>query len=412
MNTIALAVPILVGIEVSAAIGLAWLCWRLAQRRNLLPLRDITRAFVALGLAALTQLVDLRSFSGVNASIFDIALSLAVWLYIGFMVLGATALANNDIVTDRVRRDAVTGAVLAALLTGGISLIVANDPITQDLIRNAVRAGGTGLACLIIARVISRAESPPKMVLGVSVVHVALCLVAACAALRAGVAIFNSGPVAARVAWQPLLLVEFLSHCALGVGLVIWLLDRDWALAQASMLSAEHRAGSDALTGLPNRTIIMDRLDMAVAAARRNGTQVGVLYIDLDDFKAVNDRYGHLAGDDVLQTVGSRLQQVLRASDTVGRIGGDEFVAISPFLRHSDDLDVVVAKVRQALQSLVEHEGLMIDVDGSVGASLFPRDGNAPTELLAVADNALYRDKGLRRRGRRIKTPAHSIRTA
>ena len=154
----------------------------------------------------------------------------------------------------------------------------------------------------------------------------------------------------------------------------------------------------------------MDRLEVAVAAAKRGGTHVGVLYIDLDEFKEVNDRHGHLAGDDVLKEVGSRLQHLLRASDTIGRIGGDEFLAISPYLRNSGDLDVVVAKVREALHHVVVHEGVPINVDGSVGAALYPRDGDTPTALLAVSDNALYRDKGSRSLRRGLVQP--SFRTA
>jgi diguanylate cyclase (GGDEF)-like protein len=414
VNTIALSVPVLVGIECSAAFGLAWLCWRLAERRHLLPLRDITRAFVALGLAALTQLADLRQFSTTNAALLDISLSLAMWLYIGFLIAGAIALANNESVTVRVRREAVLGALLAALLTGAISLVVARDVATQDMIRNAVRAGGTILACLIIARVISRAASPDTMVLGASVVRVALCVIAACATFRVGLALYQGGGVAEHPAWQSVVPLEFLAHCILGLGLVVWLLDRDWALASQSVMSAEHRAASDALTGLPNRTIVLDRLEMAVASARRSGTQVGVLYIDLDDFKGVNDRHGHLAGDDVLKAVGARLLTLLRASDTVGRMGGDEFVAISPYLRQDSDLEVVISKVREALQSVVERDGVSISVDGSVGAALFPRDGDTPEALLSAADHALYRDKSLRRPGptRRVFTPRFSIATA
>ena len=402
MNTIALAVPVVVGLEVASALGLAWLCWRLAERRNLLALSDIARAFLALGAAAVIQLLDTGSLTTVALVAREFARSLAVWLYLGFMILGAAELAADDFVTVKVRREAVLGALLAALLTSGISLIAIGDPVAHDMIGNALRAGGTVAACVIIALVVSRAPAPPTMVLGASVVRVALMLVALLATLRAGVAMFHSfGTIASAVQWQPLLTVEFLAHCSLCVGLVIWMLDRDWALAHASMQSAEHRAASDALTGLPNRTIVMDRLDVAVAAARRSGTQVGVLYIDLDEFKHVNDRFGHLAGDDVLRAVGTRLQKLLRASDTVGRIGGDEFVAISPFLRQGSDLDVVVAKVREALKTVVEHEGIAIDVDGSVGAALFPRDGDTPTALLAVSDTALYRDKGERRHGRR-----------
>jgi diguanylate cyclase (GGDEF)-like protein len=409
MDTIALAVPVVVGLEVSAALGLAWVCWRLGLRRNLLALRDIARAFVALGVAALMQLLDMSAFVEINAALRDLGRSLSIWMYLGFMVLGAAELATNNFVTDKVRRDALAGSVLAALLTAGISLIAARDPLAQDMIRNAVRAGGTVAACVIIARVVSNAAAPPKMVLGASVVRIALCMVALCAALRAGIAIshwFN--PLAAGMNWQPLLTVEFLSHCALCVGLVIWILDRDWALADASVRSAEHRAASDALTGLPNRTILMDRLEMAVESAKRNGTHVGVLYIDLDEFKEVNDQHGHLAGDDVLKEVGHRLRHLLRASDTVGRIGGDEFVAISPYLRQSSDLDVVVAKVREALKHVVDHDGVQIEVDGSVGAALFPRDGDTPTALLAVSDSALYRDKGARREIRRMQSGAHA----
>lgn len=414
MNTIALAVPVVVGLEVSAALGLAWLCWRLGTRRNLLALRDISRAFIALGVAAATQLINPSGFSAGAAALVDLARSLSIWMYLGFMVIGAAELATDNFVTDKVRRDAMLGSVLAALLTAGISLIAAGDAAAQDLVRNALRAGGTLAACAVIARVVSKASSPPKMVLGASVVRIALCMVALLAATRAGVAISHwFTPLADVIEWQPLLTIEFLAHCVLCVGLVMWILDRDWALAEASAMSAEHRAASDALTGLPNRTIVMDRLDMAIIAAKRSGTNVGVLYIDLDEFKQVNDKHGHLAGDDVLKVIGNRLQHLLRASDTVGRIGGDEFVAISPFLRQSSDLDVVIAKVREALRYVVDHGGVQINIDGSVGAALFPRDGDTPTALLAVSDSALYRDKGARRQQRLTPvTPRKSIRSA
>ena len=402
MNTIALDVSVVIGLELAASVGIAWLCWRLGQRRNLIALRDISRAFVATAAGVLTQTLDVTEAASLSTALIHFGRSLAVWLYLGFLVLGAAELANNNFVTNKTRRDAVIGAILAALLTSAISLIAVNDTVAQDMIRVFIRAVGMTVAALIIARVISKAPAPPKMVLGASVVRVALAVVATFGAMRAFVAMSRGvGATAGVVQWQPLLMVEFVAHCALGIGLVVWLLDRDYAIADASIMSAEHRAASDALTGLPNRTILMDRLEMAVAAAKRGGTHVGVLYIDLDEFKEVNDRHGHLAGDDVLKEVGMRLQHLLRASDTIGRIGGDEFLAISPYLRNSTDLDVVVSKVREALHHVVIHEGVPINVDGSVGAALFPRDGDTPTALLAVSDNALYRDKGSRslRRG-------------
>lgn len=394
MNTIALDASVVIGLEVLAALGLAWLCWRLGYRRNLVALRDISRAFIALAASAVMQLFDVTTFTARDGAVIDLGRSLAVWMYLGFMVVGAAELAKNNFASDKVRRDAMLGAVLAAVLTSGIGMIALHDAIAQDMIRNALRAGGTAVACLFIARVISQAPAPATMVLGASMVRVALAVVGTLATLRAVVAISHGfGAMTGAVEWQPFLTVEFVAHCALAIGLLVWLLDRDWALADASIMSAEHRAASDALTGLPNRTILMDRLEVAVAAARRNGTHVGVLYIDLDEFKEVNDRYGHLAGDDVLRTIGARLRQLLRASDTVGRIGGDEFVVISPYLRNAVDLEVVVAKVREALNYVVLHGGVNIAIDGSVGAAIFPRDGDSPNALLAVADSELYRDK-------------------
>lgn len=412
MNTIELAVPAVVGTELLATLGLAWLCWRLARRRNLHALRDIARAFIALGLSALVQLFDFGGFSATDVALLDLGRSLAVWMYLGFMLLGASGLATEHFVSNRARRDAILGSVLAALLTTAISMLAGHDAFTQEMVRNALRAGGTAVVSLMIALVIARAPAPPKMVLGASVVRVALTLVMIMALLRAGISLLRSlAPLTGAMEWQPLLTVDFIAHCALCVGLVIWILDRDWALANELITSAELRAGSDALTGLPNRTILMDRLDMAVAAALRSGTHVGVLYIDLDDFKAVNDHNGHQAGDEVLKTVGSRLMHQLRGSDTVARFGGDEFVVLSPFMHQPSDLDVVVTKVREALKHAMVHDGGSIAFDGSVGAALFPRDGATPTDLLAVADSALYRDKDQRRRLRRgIVRP--SIQTA
>ncbi|MCC7052464.1 MAG: GGDEF domain-containing protein [Gemmatimonadaceae bacterium] len=401
MNTITLAVPVLVGLEVSAALGLSWLCWRLAMRRNLLALRDIARAFVALSVTAMMQLLDFNALSGMAHALPDLGRSLALWMYLGFMVLGAAELATGNFVTGRVRRDAVLGALLAAALTMVISRVGGSTALGEDLIRNAISAGGTGIACIIIARVVDNAAAPPRMVLGAGVVRVALTLVAMCATLRAGIAILHSsGALPGVVDWAPILTVEFIAHCALCVGLVIWILDRDWALADASVESAEHRAAIDALTGLPNRSIVLDRLEVAVAGARRTGSLVGVLFLDLDGFKDVNDTHGHAAGDAVLRSVGTTLQGVLRASDTFGRMGGDEFVAISPSLRSETDLAIVVAKVRNALRHVVVIEDAVIHVDGSIGFALFPRDGETADALLAAADGALYRDKATRRLAR------------
>ena len=105
MNTIALDMSVAIGLEVAAAIGLAWLCWRLGQRRNLIALRDLSRAFVAMAVWALMQLIDLSGFTSREAVMIDLGRSLSVWLYISFLMLGAAELATNNFVTDKVRRE-------------------------------------------------------------------------------------------------------------------------------------------------------------------------------------------------------------------------------------------------------------------------------------------------------------------
>jgi diguanylate cyclase (GGDEF)-like protein len=405
MDTIEIAVPTIVGLEVVGALSLSWLWSRLARQRQVRALRDLSWAFLALAFAAVNQLIDLHGHPPLRAAALDLGRSLAVWLYLGFLVLGAAQLASEDFVTHKVRRDTVLGAVLAALLTAAISLTTQQNVVAQDMIRHALLAGGTGVACAIIARIVARTPAPATMAIGASVVRVALTLVAVCSTVQAVTALaWLSGQLAGTVQWEPLIVAEFLAHCALCVGLVIWILDRDWAIAHASANAAEQRASTDPLTGLPNRSLVLDRLDVALAGAKRNGTYVGVLFVDLDDFKQVNDQYGHLVGDVVLRSVADRLHQLLRASDTVGRMGGDEFVAVSPFLRTPADLEVVTAKVRLSLAHVVVHDGVSINVSGSVGSALFPRDGDNTTALLAQADAALYADKRARRQT--VPTPA------
>jgi diguanylate cyclase (GGDEF)-like protein len=398
METIEIAVPAMVGLEVVAALTLSWLWSRLGEQRKVLALRDLSWAFLALAGVALAQLLELDTTDSWQSAALDLARSIAMWLYLGFLVLGAVQLASQDFVTNKVRRDTAIGSIIAAAMMTGISLVVQRDPLAQDMIRHALLAGGTVVACAIIARIISKAPAPSTMVIGASFVRVALALVAVCAAAQAATALaWITGGLSGAVRWEPLIVAEFVAHCALSVGLVIWILDRDWAIANATANDAELRASSDPLTGLPNRGQLMDRLELALTAANRDGSLVGVLFVDLDEFKAVNDQHGHLFGDVVLKSVADRLHEMLRASDTVGRMGGDEFVAISPFLRSAADLDVVVAKVREALSHSVENDGTPVRISGSVGSALFPRDGDTSTALLDQADAALYADKRARR---------------
>ncbi len=155
----------------------------------------------------------------------------------------------------------------------------------------------------------------------------------------------------------------------------------------------EHLAQHDPLTGLPNRRKFQERLDQALAQARRFPQTVSVLFIDLDRFKIINDRHGHEVGDVVLQTVARRLQAVLREVDTVARIGGDEFVALLGAPATPEQLDAIANKLLQVLGEPVRFEGLQLDLGCSIGIASYPNDAGNATDLLAAADHAMYAAK-------------------
>jgi diguanylate cyclase (GGDEF)-like protein len=157
--------------------------------------------------------------------------------------------------------------------------------------------------------------------------------------------------------------------------------------------ATEHRATHDGLTGLPNRTLYADRLERALAHARRTDKPVAVLFIDLDRFKDVNDTFGHAAGDVLLTAVAQRLVRCCRSEDTVARLAGDEFAILLPHMTASSDAIVVAQRVLDLLADPVTVAGERVRVGGSVGIAVYPEDGTTTDELLASADAAMYRAK-------------------
>ncbi|KQY11824.1 signaling protein [Massilia sp. Root133] len=157
-----------------------------------------------------------------------------------------------------------------------------------------------------------------------------------------------------------------------------------------------HMAHHDELTGLPNRSLIRDRLDQAVRNAHRNGGHLALAFVDLDGFKLVNDGLGHNAGDELLKVVGSRMEACLRRTDTLGRLGGDEFVILLPEAGESPlALTPVLEKIRQAVTEPVQIGDQAVRVSCSMGVVVYPRDGEDPKTLMMNADAAMYRAKDL-----------------
>ncbi|MEW6353464.1 MAG: diguanylate cyclase [Pseudomonadota bacterium] len=154
----------------------------------------------------------------------------------------------------------------------------------------------------------------------------------------------------------------------------------------------EYLAHHDVLTGLPNRTLLEDRINQAMRQAQRESHPVAVLFVDLDGFKDANDAFGHSIGDLLLQTVAERLCSCVRAADTVVRLGGDEFVVV-PYVREAQDATNVAGKIIAALAQPFTVHGQVLRISGSIGISLYPGDGTDAKTLIMRADDAMYAAK-------------------
>lgn len=159
----------------------------------------------------------------------------------------------------------------------------------------------------------------------------------------------------------------------------------------------EHLANHDPLTGLPNRHHLRQELDAALVRANDGGERLALLYIDLDGFKATNDRHGHEAGDRLLRDVAQQLRNGLRQGDLIARVGGDEFVAVLPGCSSSTAAQRVASALRSRLAMLRSHDGETPRIDASIGVACFPTDGDSVDALLRHADGAMYATKAQKR---------------
>jgi diguanylate cyclase (GGDEF)-like protein len=167
----------------------------------------------------------------------------------------------------------------------------------------------------------------------------------------------------------------------------------DAAKSRAMAEKLAHLARHDFLTGLPNPALLTERLTQAIALGRRHHKQVALLFLDLDDFKGVNDTYGHVIGDRLLQSVAARLEACVRTTDTVCRRGGDEFVILLAEIEDPQDAARVAEKVLAVLLEPHVVEGVTLQIRASIGISLYPDDGDDANDLIKNADTAMYHAK-------------------
>jgi diguanylate cyclase (GGDEF)-like protein/PAS domain S-box-containing protein len=153
-------------------------------------------------------------------------------------------------------------------------------------------------------------------------------------------------------------------------------------------------AHTDSLTGLPNRSLFYDRLGQCIAQANRHQQKLALLFIDLDDFKLVNDKFGHSIGDLLLQTVAERLRQNIRSENTVARTGGDEFICILANIGNTENAVIVAKKIIQSISEAIEINGSICQIGCSIGIAIFPDDSEEIEKLVTQADHAMYKAKG------------------
>ena len=170
-------------------------------------------------------------------------------------------------------------------------------------------------------------------------------------------------------------------------------LEERLSVSQANEREAVHASLHDEPTGLPNLALFNDRLRNAIAQARRHAWRLAVLFIDLDDFKSINDTHGHDVGDLVLSTTAKRLQSMVRGSDTVSRRSGDEFLVLMLEAKDDDSVTALAEKLLAALEEPLETEGATLTVRASIGIAVYPTDAKSAPALLKIADSAMYAAK-------------------
>lgn len=172
----------------------------------------------------------------------------------------------------------------------------------------------------------------------------------------------------------------------------------DLSQAQVETEEAQQIALQDALTGLPNRISFEQGLDRGLSQAKRHGWRLAVLFIDIDDFKGINDSYGHDLGDRVLLTVANRLKSFVRDEDIISRWGGDEFACLCLEVKQEADVTHLAEKMVKRIAKACDFKGITLSIKASIGIAIYPTDGKTADTLFKHADTAMYKAKGTKRR--------------
>ncbi len=362
-----------------------------------LYLKHWSRSWVCLAIFHLTGAIALAlplELAGRAALIASLSVigGVAGWMQLGWLLAGAWELTSRrEIPGTRLSRTLVVLALLGAatsILSGDWAAAGGIWDVSGVTIRSIV----AGIAFLIGGVLVWGARARNSS-FGFRLISVTFILYGLNQLHFLGAEL--AWPAAQRLFHYPLFLgfFDFALQALMGIGMVGSLLEDEREAAVQATVEIEHLAYHDPLTGLPNRMLYMDRLEVALAQASRYEQKLAVMFLDVDRFKEINDSLGHTAGDALLRMVAERVRRCVRQSDTVSRFGGDEFAILVQKIEGFEDAAKVAQKVLESVKAPYMVHGRDIVVSTSIGISIFPEDGSDSEELLRNADTALYRAK-------------------
>jgi len=332
----------------------------------------------------------------------------AGYLQLGFLSFGTYEIVRRRPVRLRTKRT----LTIALIITGAATALMFVDPDWEPRYRYVSRVGvhaaAAAIAYLVCASTLWRARSR-RQGFGFSIVAAGLFVygLEELHYVVLGVAFFFS-PLRDYTAYLGYL--DFLLQSIVAIGMVACLLEDEREAAELATAEIEHLAYHDALTGLPNRPLFIDRLIVALPQANRAKHKLAVLFLDLDRFKDINDSLGHSTGDSLLKAVAERIRHCVREGDTVARFGGDEFTLMVPRVDKIEDAAKIAQKVIETLKIPFIVGDRELYVSTSIGISIYPGDGDDPETLVRNADTAMYRAKDQGRDNYQLYAPAMNAR--
>jgi diguanylate cyclase (GGDEF)-like protein len=342
--------------------------------------------------------------------------SVAAYMAIAWLLVGTHELAYPESAARlRAKRAFLyVGAVVVGLLS---TVLFINDPAAHGLrffVRVGVRSLAMSLAFFAAALAIVRASRVGETArsLGRALTGFAFTMYAGIMLHLAWGVLFRSPAVGTQMYTIFSGFTAFVLVFTIGLGVVIWLLEEEHAIARDTSAKVAQLAFHDPLTQLPTRKLLLDHLSMAIPKAKRDRSKLAVYFIDLDRFKNINDSLGHSFGDKLLLAVSARVRGALREADMVARMGGDEFVVLTPDIKGVDDTVHIAQKIRDAMREPVQIEGRELFVTASMGIAIYPNDGDTAETLLKNADTAMYRAKAQGSDAFQLYTPemnAHAV---